>query len=105
MKTKDLIAIAFLTILVMSMFFLIAKGNAKGNGTERQTYAIGNDGGYVPVYAIRCMAMRMADTVEVEWNGNLYTCYIDPESEIQTGDIITCRFMSYEGNYELIDIL
>jgi len=102
MKIKDFIAGLFLAILVLSMAFLIAKGNAKGNGME---YAIGNDGGYVPVYTIRCVAMRMADTVEVEWNGNLYVCYVNPESEIQTGDIITCRFMSYEGNLELIDIL
>ena len=69
-----------------------------------QSYAIANDGKYIPVYKVQVPAMRMENVVEVEWNGKIYSAYLDTNSEIETGNIITCTFALYEGEYEFIGI-
>lgn len=94
--------------LIVGLFLILVMGLLVAcdmNGTEMQAqYATANDGGYLPVYRVSAKAIRGTDYVEVEWNGNSYSAYISPESEIKTGDQITCLFSVYEGNVELIDI-
>ena len=96
---------AILTIIIGAMFIIALFVTKEiGKSAETQSYAIANDGGYVPMYKVQTNAIRIQDTVEVEWNGNVYSAYVDPESEIQTGDLITCSFIIYEGDVELVDI-
>lgn len=100
---KNIIFPAF--IFAAMLITAIAVVSVNGKGTESESsYAIGNDGGYIPVYKVNCTAQRIADTVEVIWNGNEYSAYVSPESEIKTGDKIRCTFIIYEGNVELVDI-
>ena len=107
MKYNNLIGaiVVALFILIVTVSLIKLDGTESNlNGTETEIYLNGNDGGYIPVYYTTCTAIRSTNHVEVEWNGNLYSCWIEPESEIQTGDRIVCGFAFYEGNAELIDI-
>ena len=94
-----------LIILLVGAMLIVALISIGNNSTETQSqYAIANDGGYVPVYRVQAPAMRIGNVVEVEWRGETYSAYLTPESEIQTGDMITCTFLVYEGNVEFISI-
>ena len=106
MKNNIIGLIILALLLALTMVSLIKLDGAVINvtGTETETYLNGNDGGFIPVYYVTCNAIRSTDYIEVEWNGNLYSAWIEPESEIQTGDRITCGFAFYEGEAELIDI-
>ena len=107
---KNILGVAIITLftlLMVAFFVVISKSNATiGIRTETETpfYLTGNDGGFIPVYYIKATATRMADVVEVEVNGNQYSAYITPDSEIQTGDQIVCKFACYEGELEFIGI-
>ena len=105
MKNNIIGLIILALLLALTMVSLIKLDGTEINvtGTETETYLNGNDG-YIPVHYVTCTAIRSTNYVEVEWNGNLYACSIDPESEIQTGDRIICAFAFYEGEVEFIDI-
>ena len=106
---KNIFGVLFMILFVTVFMAIIIKldgseSKVNLNGTETETHWYANDGEYVPIYRIRSAAIRLENTVEVDLNGNSYSCYVSPESEIQTGDIITAVFYCYNGNYELIDI-
>ena len=78
---KNIFGALLMCIFVGLIMLLIIKSNAINlDGTETETvlYLNGNDGGYVPVHYIKCVAIRMENTIEVEWNGNRYSCEVDP---------------------------
>ena len=94
--------------LIVGLFLILVMGLLVAcdmNGMETPAdYAIATDGEYLPIYKVNCTAQRIADTVEVEWNGNAYSAYLTPESEIQTGDQVVAVFTIFEGEVQLINI-
>ena len=61
-------------------------GVIKWNGKEMETETS------LPVVYVQTTATRGYDWVEVEYNGNLYSTWIDTESDIQTGDLVWAEF-------------
>lgn len=96
METKENIFEAIiLVIAVVATIFGVMKynGNETNNGNAPETENVaGNEVFYVP-----CVAVRSIDYVTVEYYGNTYDAYVDPESEIQTGDYVWAGFY-IDGN-------
>ena len=93
--------------LIVGLFLVLAVAFLVACDTNMETpanYAIAADGEYLPIYKANCTAQRIADTVEVIWNGNSYSAYLSPESEIQTGDKVIAVFTIFEGEVQLINI-
>ena len=107
MKGNDLIGaliVALFILVIMVSLIKLDGTETEIDLTQSETYWNGNGNEYIPIHYVTCTAIRGTNHVEVEWNGNLYSCLIEPESEIQTGDRITATFIIYEGNAELINI-
>ena len=94
--------------LIVGLFLILATGLmvACDNeiAPEPETYYKAADGEYLPIYKINTTAIRIDDCVEVEYNGNLYSAHLSPESEIQTGDRIVALFTMYEGELQFVGI-
>jgi len=100
---KNILGILICVIFTLVMVALFLRLDNTTIELDKHYITI-NDGGYAPVYTVLCTAQRIGDVVEVEFNGDLYDCYVSEDSTIQTGDTIACEFACYEGSYEFINI-
>ena len=99
-----IIALFLLVVAIVCVKYTDAKhassiSNLDGTETEINSNGNGNS-----VYQVRCVAQRISDTVEVEWNGNVYSAYVTSESKIQTGDFVTAVFEVGKNGTEFVGI-
>ena len=105
MKSNNIFAVLICGLFIALVIgLMVACDSTNGIGTETETYYKANDGEYLPIYRITTTAIRIDDCVEVEYNGNLYSAHLSPESEIQTGDRIVALFTMYEGELQFVGI-
>ena len=97
-QEKFALIIGLIAIIVMGLFF------GKANPAPKAKSAMGNDSEYYPIFYVKGDVVRYPDYVEIEYDGNVYSAWIDAESELVTGDEVWCGFTIYEGNLELVDI-
>lgn len=99
-RVDTIVEIIVLLIAVTATSFAIIKYNGnKANGNAPVTESVeSNDVFYVP-----CMVTRGVDYIEVEYCGDMYSAWIDSESEIQTGDYVWAGFYIYNNEFKLVD--
>ena len=101
MEKQEKFALIIGLIVLVAMGLFLGKEMPQPEGIE---YVTANDGESLPIIHVRANAVRFVDYVEVEYEGNLYSTWIDADSDICTGDKIWVTFALYEGELELIDI-
>ena len=100
-KEKYALIIGLIALLAMGLF--LGKEMSHQPKTKVE-YAVANDGKTLPLIHAQVVAIRHPDYVEVEYEGNFYSAWIDEDSTICTGDKIWVTFALYEGELELINI-
>ena len=95
-QEKFTLIIGLIAVIAMGLFL----GSHSAPVTENVT---GNDGENYEVFYVPCEVTRGVDYIEVEYYGNVYSAWIEPESEIQTGDYVWAGFYIYNNELELVD--
>ncbi len=91
-----LFVVAFLAALFLLIYYAEPVPETK--------YIVAADGQYLPVYYIKASATRHGNVVDIDYKDNIYSCYVDKESEIKTGDTVWAGIITYGGNIEVLDI-
>ena len=98
---KEKYAIVLMLIVLVTMGIFIGTQTERAPKTEM---AIDNEGQTLPIFYVSAKATRYSDYVEVEYNGNMYSTWIDANSTIKTGDYVWAGFYVYGGEVEFVGI-
>jgi len=98
-----IVALFLLLVIIVTVKYADANANTNSNLDRNEISLTGNGNGN-SIYQVRSIAQRCGNVVEVEWNGNYYTAWIDAESEIQTGDFVTAVFEVDQNGTEFVGI-
>lgn len=93
-------SVVFVLAILTTLFLLIYYTEP----TPETKYIVASDGQYLPVYYVKSNATRHGNVVDIDYEDNIYSCYVDVESEIKTGDTVWAGIVEYKGNIEVVDI-
>ena len=90
----------FVVAILATLFLLVYYAKP----VPETKYIVAADSQYLPVYYVKTSATRYKNYVEVDYENNIYSCYVDANSEIKTGDTVWAGIVAYKGNIEVVDI-
>ena len=90
----------FVLVILATLFLLVYYAKP----VPETKYIVAADGEYLPVYYIKANATRHGNIVDIDYEDNIYSCYVDKASEIKTGDTVWAGIVTYRGNIEVLDI-
>ena len=92
---------ALFVVAILATLFLLVYYTEPVPKTK---YIVAADGQYLPVYYVKTDATRHGNVVDIDYEDNIYSCYVDKESEVKTGDTVWAGIVAYRGNIEVVDI-
>lgn len=92
---------ALFVVAILATLFLLVYYSEPVPETK---YIVAADGQYLPVYYVKADATRHGNVIDIDYEDNIYSCYVDKESEVKTGDTVWAGIVAYRGNIEVVDI-